>query len=157
MHFQNSLSRAAPHLLRHFDHALQFAPLHRFRDRGSAECARDPALRAEAQIFQRHIFRRRLDSALERVFRFERWHLGAHQSEHDSLLRTLGEKTQRLEAARALVVVFQEVRIHGYPVEKDLGYRLLTPLGPPLPPRNAPPTVAPPPPPPPPRPRAPTL
>src|SRR5713101_9218841 len=100
---------AAPNLRCHLDHSLQFVPLYLFRDRVSAECAREAALRAEAQILTRHVSRRRVDAALEHVFRFERRHFGAHQSEHDSLGRASREKTQRLEAARAFVVVFEEI------------------------------------------------
>src|SRR5688572_15400259 len=47
--------------------------------------AREPALRADAQVLERHELRGLLDSALQRVLRLELGELRRHESENDLL------------------------------------------------------------------------
>src|SRR5215831_3356004 len=71
----------------------------------------EAALRRQAQLVQRHELRRLVDPALDRVRVFQLAPLGGYQAEHDHLAGR--HEAQRLEAAGALVVVFEEKAVHG--------------------------------------------
>ena len=60
----------------------------------------------QAELFERREFRRLVDAALEIVLVFQPARLGGDEAEHDHL--ALRHEAQRLEAAGALVVIFQE-------------------------------------------------
>src|SRR5215467_1002726 len=79
----------------------------------------EAALRRQAQLVQRHELRRLVDPALDRVRVFQLAPLGGHQAEHDHLAGR--HEAQRLEAAGALVVVFEEEAVHGQFAEQRLG------------------------------------
>ena len=110
--------RTSPTLRRHLDDHLQLRPL-LVLGQGVALFGRGKAaLRRQAQLIERNIFRRLVDAALDRVLGFEPAGLGGDQAEHD--VAVLGHQLQRLEAAGALAVVFHEIAVHLDAVEQDL-------------------------------------
>src|SRR5262245_45425267 len=80
--------------------------------------AGEAALRADAQVLERHELRRLVDAPLEDILGFELRQLGGNQPEHHLL--ALGDVAQRLEAARALVVVLEEEAVDVDPRESGL-------------------------------------
>src|SRR5262249_56688393 len=65
-----------------------------------------PALRAPRQPFERHLLGRPVDAAAQLVHRLEARLLGGDQPQHDLAIRR--HYAQRLEVARALVVVLEQ-------------------------------------------------
>ncbi len=65
---------------------------------------------------------------LSAVLRLKGRALGRYQSQHDALLRSLREKPQRLETARALVIVLEEIAVDIDLVEQHFGNRLVAAL-----------------------------
>src|SRR5438874_2301992 len=65
------------------------------------------ALRAKAELLERHVFCRFVDPALQIVLAFERGALAGHEAEHHSFVPPRHE-AQRLEPTRAGIVVFEE-------------------------------------------------
>src|SRR6187431_3203391 len=100
----------APNLVGELDDLAHLGPLLvlgediAFLGRGEA------ALRRQAELLERSELRRFLDALLDVALVLERAALGGYQAEHD-LLVTLGQEAQRLEAAGALGVVFQEIAV----------------------------------------------
>src|SRR5687768_12102045 len=82
-----------------------------------ADLARgEAALRRQAQVFKRHVFRSLVDPALQRPPVFQLGFLGRDQPEHDLL--PLGQKAQRREIARSCRVVLEKE-----PVDRGLEHR----------------------------------
>ena len=67
-------------------------------------------MRGEAKLLERRELGGFLDAALHGVFFLERAALGGDQPEHDNLI-ALRQKPQRLEAAGARGVVFEEITV----------------------------------------------
>src|SRR5215469_14210715 len=80
----------------------------------------EAALRAEAKLLERHVFRRLVDTALQRVLAFERGALAGDEAENHPLLPTRHE-AQRFEPAGAGVVVFQKEPVDRELTEQCLG------------------------------------
>ena len=118
--------RAAPHLLRRFDDSRSFAiscsivivlppmPLSKPHCGLKASCSIG-AKRAAWSI-------RRFNSSLDSI------PACGDQAEHRDL--ALGQEAQRLEAAGALAVVFEEIAVDVDRVEQEFGDRLVAPLRP---------------------------
>src|SRR4029077_10831420 len=68
--------------------------------------AGESALRADAEVLERHELGRLLDPPFQLILGLELRDLGAHQAEHHLL--PLGDVAQRLEAAGALGVELEE-------------------------------------------------
>ncbi len=86
------------------------------------------ALRRQAELLQRRVFRGCLDPALEIVLALDLAEFRGHQPEHDLLL-PLGQEAQRLEAASALGVVFEEIAVDVEVAQEMLGDELVAALG----------------------------
>src|SRR5260370_40495554 len=110
---------SAPHLARGVDDEAQLGDLLGRGQRVALERRGEAALRAEAELLERDIFRGLLDAALERVLLLQRAVLGGDQAEHDHL--ALGHEAQRLEPARARIVVFEEEAVDLELAEQRLG------------------------------------
>src|SRR5258707_335938 len=76
---------------------------------------RKTALRTQAELLERNESRRFVDPPLECVLALDRAALGSHQPQHHHL--ALGHEPQRLETARALVVVFEKETVDVQPAE----------------------------------------
>src|SRR5262245_42307916 len=72
--------------------------------------AGEAALRADAEVLERHELRSLLDAPFQDVLGLELGKLGGNQAEHHLL--ALRDVAQGLEAARALVVVLEEKTIY---------------------------------------------
>src|SRR5260370_11731427 len=97
----------APHLARHLDDEAELGFLFLDRQRVAVDGRGEAALRAEAELLERHVAGRLLDAALQFVLGFERRPLGRDETEHH-LLRPLRHKAQRRKAARAGIVIFEK-------------------------------------------------
>src|SRR5678816_761259 len=106
----------APDLAGGVDAKAQLRPLLIFGQVVAVMGARKAALRADAEVLERHELGRLVDPPLELVLGFELRHLGAHQAEYHLL--PFGDVAQRLEAAGALGVELEEEAI-----DVDLGER----------------------------------
>src|SRR5437867_5717219 len=109
----------APDLARHFQGQAELTALVVDRDLVAVVRAREAALRAQAEVLERHVLGGGLDAALEIVLGLERRHLGADQAEHDLL--SLGHEPERLEAARAVRIVLNEQPLPAHPPDDRLG------------------------------------
>ncbi len=96
----------APDLARRLDDEAQLRGLLLHAQVVAVDGRREPALRREAELVDVGEPRGLLDPSLELVLALELAALGGHETEHDELARR--QEAQRLEAARALVVVLQE-------------------------------------------------
>src|SRR6266567_2124136 len=76
---------SAPNALRHLQHQAELSPLVVGGELVAVVGAGEPALRGEAQVLQRHVFRRGFDAAPEVVLFLQLRHLGADEAEHDRL------------------------------------------------------------------------
>ena len=85
-------------------------------------------MRAQAKLIERHVFRRLVDPALQIVLAFERRAFAGDEAQHDPLAAPRNE-AQRLEPARARVVVFQEEAIDRKLAEQSLGDMVVAALG----------------------------
>src|SRR5881296_2357226 len=93
----------APDVPRDLERQPELAPLVVDGDLVAVVRAREPTLRAQAEVLQRHVLRRRLDAPLEIVLPLELGDFRADQPEHHRLL--LRHEPERLEASRAVRVV----------------------------------------------------
>src|SRR5258706_3950577 len=93
------------------------------RDLVAVHGARESALRREAELLERRVLRRLVDAPLDGVLRLELAELGGDEAQHHGL--ALRQEAQRPEVPGALVVVLEEVAVHGELVEEDLGHRLV--------------------------------
>src|SRR3970282_2456640 len=104
---------STPALPRHLEGKRELAPLIVHGDLVAVVRARKARVRAQAQVCERHEFRRGFDAALEIVLFFERGKLRADQPQ-DYLL-PLGDVAQRLETAGAIRVVLEEKPVPAEP------------------------------------------
>jgi hypothetical protein len=111
---------------RHLHHALELAPLVVHRQRVAVVGAREAALRAQAQLVQRHDARRLVDAPFQVVLVLELAELGGHQAEHDLLAGR--QRAQRLEAAGARAVELHEPAVDRGR-EHRLDHRVVAALG----------------------------
>src|SRR6516162_9988984 len=112
-----------PHLVRNLDDAAQFRPLLVLGQQIALLGRGEAALAGNAELVERGVFRRRLDAALELVLAFELAALGGDDAEHDEL--AFRQHAQRLEAARARIVVFHEISVHLDLAEQDFLHRVV--------------------------------
>src|SRR5690242_2451086 len=91
------VSALAPDLVRKLDDQAQLRPLLVLRQDVALDGRREAALRREAELVDRRMLGRCLDTALDLVLRLELSVLRRDETEHDLLL-ALREETQRLEA-----------------------------------------------------------
>src|SRR6202030_1732124 len=70
----------------------------------------EAALRGQCELIERDVFGRLLDAALDLGVVLQRPDLGGDEAEHHDLV-ALGQEPQRLEAAGALAVVFEEIAV----------------------------------------------
>ena len=87
----------------------------------------EAALRREAELLDVDELRRLVDPPLQLVLRLELAELGGDEAEHDGL--ALRQEAQRLEAARALVVLLQEEAVDLELVEERLGDEVVAAFG----------------------------
>src|SRR5882672_4850527 len=90
----------APDVPRDLERQPELAPLVVDGDLVTVVGAREPTLRAQAEVLQRHVLRRRLDAPLEIVLLLELGDFRADQPEHHLL--SLRHEPERLEAAGAV-------------------------------------------------------
>src|SRR5271155_4873737 len=94
-----------PNLVGGFGHEAQLRLLILGAEEITADGAGKSALGAERKLFVRDEFRRFINPPPDRVLAFAYRRLGAHQPEDSELI--LGQEAQRLEAARARIVVLE--------------------------------------------------
>src|SRR6266705_912024 len=117
---------SAPDVLGGLDDAAELGDLLVVGEQVPLDRGGEPALRREAELLQRHEFARLLDAPLQLVLGLELAALGGDQAEHDQL--ALGDEAQRLEAAGAGVVVFEEEPVDRQLVEQRLGDEVVAAL-----------------------------
>src|SRR6185312_12539943 len=88
-----------PNLGRQFHDHPQLCPLLVLGEHIALLGRSKSTLRRQAELVERHIFRRLVDAALELVLALQRATLRSDEAEHDNL--SLGHEAQRLEAAGA--------------------------------------------------------
>ena len=81
-------------------------------------------MRRQAKLIERHVFRSLVDAALDVVFLLQCTAFRGDKAEHE-LLVALGEISQRLEAAGAITVVFEEIAVEPGMAEQVLGDELI--------------------------------
>ena len=81
-----------------------------------------------AELLERRELRRLVDAALDVVLLLQRADLGGDEAEHHDLV-ALRQEPQRLEAAGAVGVVFQEIAVEVHAAEQPLGDRLVAARG----------------------------
>ena len=113
-----------PHLMRDLDDLAELRPLRLLGEDVALLGGGEAALRGEAELVERREFGRLVDAALDVVFPLERPGLRGDQAEDDAFV-ALGQEAERLEAAGALGVVFEEIAVDGEPAEQRLGHRLV--------------------------------
>ena len=86
------------------------------------------ALRREAELLQRSELGRLVDAALDVVLLLQRAALGGDEAEHHDLV-ALRQEAQRLEAAGAVGVVFEEIAVVVHLAQQRLRHRLVAALG----------------------------
>src|SRR5215469_7197832 len=89
---------AAPHLTRSFDDEAQFGFLLLDRQSVAFDGRGKAALRAEAELVERHVFRGLVDAALQIVLAFERRPLAGDETQYNALVASR-HKAQRVEPA----------------------------------------------------------
>src|SRR6185437_9089862 len=117
-------SGGSPNVTCDFDDACQLLLLVRFAERVAADGAREPALRAQAQLRDRCESRGFFYSTFQRVRLLELGALARNQAQHEPLVAP-GQKAERLEAARASAVVLQKISVDVDLVEEDLRDRIV--------------------------------
>src|SRR5688572_444036 len=100
----------APHLVRQFHDHAQLRPLLLVGEDVAFLGRSEAALRRQRELLERRKFCRLVDPALDGVLVLERARLGGDEAEHDDLV-ALRQEAQRVEAAGAVGVVFQEIAI----------------------------------------------
>src|SRR3989454_8332432 len=108
----------------------EFRPLILFGEQVSLHRGCESTLRTERQILQRYAARRLVDPPDQVLFRFELRTLAAHQTEDNGLASR--DEPQRLERARACVIVFEQEAIHLQRAEEFLRDRIISALRVPL-------------------------
>src|ERR1041384_5071985 len=106
----------SPDLVRDCHDAFQLRPLVGFGNLITLSRARESALRAQAEPFDRHVTRRLIETPHDVRRMFERRRLAGQQPEHDHLI--VRDETERLERSGSRVVVFEEVRVYVQLVEQ---------------------------------------
>src|SRR5262245_58998286 len=117
-----------PHLFGDFDHFAHLGPLLLFGEDVALLGRGEAALRAERELFQRRVFRRLVDAALDVIFLLQRAALRGYQANHRDLV-ALRQEAQRLETAGTLGVVFEEIAVEVALAEQPLGHRLVAARG----------------------------
>src|ERR1700683_2789211 len=90
-----------------YDHA-QLRPLLLFGQDIAFFRRGEPALRRQAELIESHVFGGLVDPPLDVVLLLQLAGLRRDKTEHELLL-ALGKKAQRLEAAGAIAIVFEEI------------------------------------------------
>src|SRR5215204_1435866 len=116
--FAPFLARSSPHLPRRLHDQPELVDLLLVGDQVALDRRREAALRREAELVHVDVPRGFLDAALELVLRLELAALGGHEPEHHEL--ALRDEAQRLETARASVVVLEEEAVHAELAEEGL-------------------------------------
>src|SRR5271165_6159065 len=120
--------KSAPDLAGGVDDEPQLGLLLFDRQRVAVDGRREPALRAEAQLFQRQVFCCLVDPALQLVLAFERGSLAGDETQDHALVPSRHEP-QWLEAAGARIVVFEEEAVDLKLAEQSLGDMVVTAFG----------------------------
>src|SRR3972149_39189 len=110
---------STPDLPRPLEGKRELAPLIVHGDLVAVVRARKAALRAQAQVLERHELGRSPDAALQVVLLLERGKFRADQPQ--AYLLPFGDVAQRLEPAGAIRVVLEEKPVHVEPRERGLG------------------------------------
>src|SRR5262249_6696150 len=97
-----------PHFVGDLNDLAELCPLRFFGEDVAFLRRSETALRRQAELVERSEFGCLVDAALDLVLLFERAALRGDQAEHDAFL-ALRQKPERLEAAGALGVVFEEI------------------------------------------------
>src|SRR5262249_7398968 len=113
-----------PHLFGQIDDLPPLCPLLVLGEDVAFFRRRKAALRAQGNLLERRELHRLVDAALDVVLLLERAGLRRDQTEHHDLVAP-GQEAQRLEAARTLGVVFEEIAVIVRAAEQDLGDRLI--------------------------------
>ena len=119
---------SAPDFAGGFDDEAQFCVLLLDRQRVAVDGRGKAALRAEAELVERDVFRGFVDPALQQVLAFELRSFACDEAEHHAFL-TLRHKAQRLEPAGARVVVFEKEAVDREFAEQRLGDVVIAALG----------------------------
>src|SRR5262249_39830826 len=125
----SSRSRSVPHRARGLEDHLELAPLDVLAYRCRSHAA-EAALRAERKLLERQIAARLVDPAAQQILRLDLRALGGDEAEHRDL--ALGDVAQRLEAAGAVAVVFEQQAVVIETAEQALGDRIIVALAVPL-------------------------
>src|SRR4249920_2600982 len=78
--------RGSPHSTSHFKDPFQLRPLIRLGDLVAVDCAREAALRAQAQTFERHVLGGLVEPSRDIGNRFEPGGLRGEQAEYDDFV-----------------------------------------------------------------------
>src|SRR4029453_14246684 len=119
----------APDVAGHLEREAELPLLVLDRDLVAVVRAGKAALRAQAEVLERHVAGGRVDAAPEVVLLLELGALRADEPEHDRL--ALRYEPERLEPAGAIGVVLEEERLHIETREHGLGDRGVAPPSPP--------------------------
>src|SRR5208337_1100589 len=109
----------APYIVRYFHDQSQLGFFILDRQRISAYCAGEAALRRDSEIFEWHELRRLVDAPLHRVFGFQSRRLRADETQTHELL--LWHQSQRRKVTGARRIVFEEEAVHLEVVEQTIG------------------------------------
>src|ERR1700722_14694055 len=119
---------SAPHLAGDLDHHAQLRPLLLLGEHVALFGGSKAALRRETELIEGGEFGRLLDAALDVVLLFQLAGFCRDQPEHDNLV-AFGQKAQRLKAAGARAVVFEEISVVVQLPEQNFGDRLVAAFG----------------------------
>src|SRR6266404_1130998 len=128
MMIQSQCSMSAPHFARCLHDETELGDLLVAGQRVAVDGRGKAALRAEAELFERHVSRRLVDPALQLVLAFERGAFAGDEAQDHALLPAR-HKAQWLEAARAGIVVFQEEAVDRELAKQGLGDMVVAALG----------------------------
>src|SRR5271156_1827374 len=123
--FEN-LFGLTPNFLRDFNHQLELGALVRRRDAIAGRSARKSALRANRELVKSDESGGLVDSALERILRFELGKFARDQSEHDGLV--FRHQPQRLETSGTRRVIFQKIRVDIDLIEQGVSHEVVATL-----------------------------
>ena len=120
-----------PHGARRVDDEPQLRPLLVLGDHIAFHHRSEAALRREREVLERNVLRRLFDAPGDRVgLSSSCGSFARDQAQHDGL--AFGDEAQRLEAARAFVVVLEQETVDVERVEQLLGDRVVAAFGIPL-------------------------
>src|SRR5579875_573533 len=122
---------AAPDAPGDFDDAAQLRFLIALGQRIPADGAREPALRADAELFERCVAGGLVDPAHVIVCGFEPGILARDDTEDDALFPSR-EQTERFETARPRGIILEEVAVDVDEVEQNLGDGIVAAFGHPI-------------------------